>query len=75
MLSTYFSDSTQVIIFHRLMTLYMRGGGGKLNKSMGRGVAGLRTVNYHEKRPAYFAPLVERKIDQEAALVIRKSFW
>ena len=56
------------------MTLYLRGG-GELNKSMGRGVAGLRTVNYHEKRPAYFAPLVERKIDQEAALVIRKLFW
>ena len=44
-------------------------GGGELNKSMGRGVAGLRTVNYHENRPAYYAPLVERKIDQEAALV------
>ena len=36
-------------------------GGGELNKSMGRGVAGLRTMNYHENRPAYYAPLVERK--------------
>ena len=35
--------------WHRLMTLYLRGG-GELNKSMGRGVAGPRTVNYHEKK-------------------------
>ena len=28
---------------------------------MGRGVAGLRTVNYHGNRVAYSAPLLERK--------------
>ena len=50
------------------MTLYLRGGGG-LNKSMGRGVAGLRTVNYLGNRVAYFAPLLERKIDQEAEVI------
>ena len=49
------------------MTLYLRG--GDLSKSMGRGVAGLRTVNYLGNRVAYFAPLLERKIDQEAEVI------
>lgn len=36
---------------------------------MGRGVAGLRTVNYHGNRVTYSAPLLERKIDQEAEVI------
>ena len=50
MLSSYFSDSTQVILFQKHDTdtfndpCLKGGGGGDLNRSMGRGVAGLRTV-------------------------------
>ena len=49
MLSSYFSDSTQVILFQKHDTdtfndPCLKGGGGDLNRSMGRGVAGLRTV-------------------------------